>query len=68
MKLNHINLAVTEPIETQKFLQEYFELKPKGRGNSRMVSMFPLQRGNMEHGLSISEHPAGLRLKSSASG
>ena len=30
MKLNHLNLTVTNPLETQKFLQKYFDLQPMG--------------------------------------
>ncbi|MGV3614243.1 MAG: VOC family protein [Fimbriimonas sp.] len=28
MKLNHINLTVTDALETQKFLEKYFGLRP----------------------------------------
>jgi lactoylglutathione lyase len=33
MILNHLNLTVTDPIETQQFLAKYFALKPMGKGN-----------------------------------
>ena len=37
MKLNHLNLTVTNPLETQKFLQKYFDLQPMGKGNNKMA-------------------------------
>ena len=37
MKLNHLNLTVTDALETQKFLEKYFGLKPLGKGNARMA-------------------------------
>jgi lactoylglutathione lyase len=33
MKVNHLNLTVADPVETQQFLVKYFELKPRGKGN-----------------------------------
>ncbi|PKO12727.1 MAG: glyoxalase [Chloroflexi bacterium HGW-Chloroflexi-10] len=33
MKLNHINLTVTNPIATQAFLVKYFQLKLMGKEN-----------------------------------
>ena len=33
MKLNHLNLTVTDPVETQKFLAKHFGLKPMGKSN-----------------------------------
>ena len=36
MKLNHLNLTVTDPIETQEFLAKYFGLKPMGKGNDHI--------------------------------
>jgi len=33
MKLNHLNLTVTDPVETQAFLAKYFDLKPQGKAN-----------------------------------
>lgn len=37
MKLNHLNLTVTDPVETQAFLVKYFDLKPLGKGNKNMA-------------------------------
>jgi lactoylglutathione lyase len=37
MKLNHLNLTVTDPVETQEFLIKYFALKPRGKGNHNMA-------------------------------
>ena len=37
MKLNHLNLTVTNPLETQKFLEKYFGLKLLGKGNDNMA-------------------------------
>ena len=37
MKVNHLNLTVTDPVETQQFLVKYFGLKPRGRGNQNMA-------------------------------
>ena len=36
MKLNHLNLTVTDPIETHDFLEKYFGLKSLG-GNRSMA-------------------------------
>lgn len=37
MRLNHLNLTVVHPLETQEFLARYFELKPMGKGNTNMA-------------------------------
>src|SRR5271165_2173003 len=37
MKLNHLNLTVTDPVATQEFLTKYFGLKPRGKGNHNMA-------------------------------
>ena len=37
MKLNHLNLTVTNPLETQDFLATYFGLKPMGKGTAKMA-------------------------------
>jgi lactoylglutathione lyase len=37
MKINHLNLTVTDPVETQQFLVKYFGLKPMGKSNDRMA-------------------------------
>ena len=37
MTLNHINLTVTNSIETQHFLAKYFGMKPMGKANERMA-------------------------------
>jgi lactoylglutathione lyase len=37
MKVNHLNLTVTDPVETQQFLVRYFGLKPRGKGNQNMA-------------------------------
>ena len=37
MKLNHLNLTVTNPIETQDFLVKYFGLKPLTKANAQMA-------------------------------
>lgn len=37
MKLNHLNLTVINPVETQAFLAKYFHLKPAGKGNINMA-------------------------------
>jgi lactoylglutathione lyase len=37
MKVNHLNLSVTNPVETQQFLVKYFGLKPRGKGNQNMA-------------------------------
>jgi catechol 2,3-dioxygenase-like lactoylglutathione lyase family enzyme len=33
MKVNHLNLTVADPVETQQFFVKYFGLKPRGKGN-----------------------------------
>ena len=37
MVLNHLNLTVTDPLETQAFLEKYFGLKPMVKGNKNMA-------------------------------
>lgn len=37
MKLNHLNLSVTSPVEAQAFLAKYFGLMPTGKGNDHMA-------------------------------
>jgi lactoylglutathione lyase len=37
MKVNHLNLTVTDPVETQQFLVKYFGLKPRGKGNQNIA-------------------------------
>ncbi len=37
MVLNHINLTVTNALETQEFLAKYFEMKPMGKANPKMA-------------------------------
>jgi lactoylglutathione lyase len=37
MKVNHLNLTVTDPVETQQFLVKYFGLKPRGKGNQSIA-------------------------------
>ncbi len=37
MRLNHLNLTVTDPIEAQKFLAKYFGMQPMGKPNARMT-------------------------------
>ena len=37
MKVNHLNLTVTDPVETQQFLVKYFALKAKGKGNQNIA-------------------------------
>jgi lactoylglutathione lyase len=37
MRVNHLNLTVTDPVETQQFLVKYFGLKPRGKGNQNMA-------------------------------
>jgi lactoylglutathione lyase len=37
MKVNHLNLTVTDPVETQQFLVKHFGLKPRGKGNQNIA-------------------------------
>jgi lactoylglutathione lyase len=37
MKVNHLNLTVTDPVETQQFLVKHFGLKPRGKANQNMA-------------------------------
>jgi lactoylglutathione lyase len=37
MKVNHLNLTVADPVETQQFLVKYFGLKPRGKGNQTIA-------------------------------
>jgi lactoylglutathione lyase len=36
MNLNHVNLTVSDPVNTQAFLTKYFGLKPMGKANDSM--------------------------------
>ena len=40
MKLNHLNLTVTDLPEANQFLQTYFGLRPMEGGNATMVGLF----------------------------
>ena len=37
MKINHLNLTVINPAETQEFLVKYFGLKPMGKASKNMA-------------------------------
>ncbi len=37
MKLNHLNLTVRDPRETQAFLAKYFGLTPQGKGSDHIA-------------------------------
>jgi lactoylglutathione lyase len=37
MKLNHLNLTVTNPMDAHGFLAKYFGLKPMGKANNNMA-------------------------------
>ena len=37
MKLNHLNLAVSDVIQTQQFLQTYFGFRPLTKGSSALT-------------------------------
>ena len=37
MKVNHVNLTVNDPVETQQFLVKHFGLKPRGKGNQNIA-------------------------------
>lgn len=37
MKLNHLNLTVTNPMDAHAFLVKYFGLKPMGKANNNMA-------------------------------
>jgi lactoylglutathione lyase len=37
MKLNHLNLTVDDPPQSQAFLAKYFGLKPMGKGGAKMA-------------------------------
>ncbi len=40
MKLNHLNLTVTDVLEAQHFLETYFGLRPMEGGNINMRGLF----------------------------
>jgi lactoylglutathione lyase len=44
MKVNHLNLTVTDPVETQQFLVKHFGLKAKGKG-SRNIALLSDDNG-----------------------
>jgi catechol-2,3-dioxygenase len=37
MKLDHLNLTVTDPIESQQFLMKYFGLRPMGKSSRHIA-------------------------------
>jgi lactoylglutathione lyase len=37
MKVNHLNLTVTDPVETQQFFVKHFGLKSRGKGNQNIA-------------------------------
>jgi lactoylglutathione lyase len=37
MKVNHLNLTVTDPVATQQFLTKHFGLKPRGKGSRNIA-------------------------------
>jgi lactoylglutathione lyase len=37
MKLNHLNLTVTDVLKTHDFLQKYFDLRTMGKPNQKMA-------------------------------
>jgi lactoylglutathione lyase len=37
MKLDHLNLTVTDPLESQAFLARYFGMKPVGKGSRHIA-------------------------------
>src|SRR5688572_30384982 len=39
VNLNHLNLTVTSPAETSRFLQKYFEMRPMGEQPQDNASM-----------------------------
>lgn len=39
MKLNHLNLTVTDVSEAHKFLEKYFGLRTMGGGNEKMAGL-----------------------------
>jgi lactoylglutathione lyase len=40
MKLNHLNLTVSNVLETSTFLKKYFGLQMRGKGNANMAFLF----------------------------
>lgn len=56
MKLNHLNLTVTDPIETQGFLAKYFGLTPLGKA-SEQISFLSDENGMV---LSLTNIKLGL--------
>jgi lactoylglutathione lyase len=44
MKVNHLNLTVADPVETQQFLIKHFGLKPRGKGN-RVIAILSDDNG-----------------------
>jgi lactoylglutathione lyase len=37
MKLNHLNLTVSDVLETHTFFEKYFNLRPMGKANANMA-------------------------------
>ena len=40
MKLNHVNLTVTDALETRQFLEKYFELRGQAGGNRGFQALY----------------------------
>ena len=68
MKVNHLNLTVADPVETQQFLVKHFGLKPRGKGNRNMALLsddngMVLTLMNMEVGrVSEVKYPATFHI------
>jgi len=66
MKLNHLNLTVTDVLASRKFLETYFGLRPMEGGNDKMAGLHDdnglslvLMRGGQGAGV---EYPASFHV------
>ena len=68
MNLNHINLTVTNPVETQSFLAKYFGMKPLGKPNDHITFLtddagMVLSLANMKLGMETEvKYPATFHI------
>jgi lactoylglutathione lyase len=64
VKVNHLNLTVADPVETQQFLVKYFGLKPRGKGN-HVIALLSDDNGmvlSLMGGKSEAKYPATFHI------
>jgi lactoylglutathione lyase len=65
MKLNHLNLAVTDVAAAHQFLEKYFGLQSMGPGNDSMAGLFDDNRMSvvlMKTGVADAKYPRTFHI------